>query len=212
VKPFTRLSAIAAPLPIDNVESDQLIPARLCVRRAGASHADALFAPWRYLPDGSENPDFVLNREPYRTAEILAVGANFGFGSSREQAAWAIRDFGIRAIVASSFATIFRGNCVRNGVLPVQLTPAALADLHGELADGPAEVAIDLEARLLTTPSGVTHRFELGTLDRRLLLSGLDPISLVLEHEAEIAAFQRSDRERRPWVYELSAATTPQPS
>jgi 3-isopropylmalate/(R)-2-methylmalate dehydratase small subunit len=204
MKPFSRLTAVAAPLPLDNVETDQLIPARLCVRLTDASYADALFAPWRYLPDGGENPDFVLNREPHRSARIIVTGANFGFGSSREQAAWAVRDFGIRAIVASSFATIFRGNCVRNGVLPVQLAPAALAALHAELAGEPAEVTIDLEQQRVAAPSGTVHPFEIGRLDRRLLLSGLDPISLVLEHEPEIIAFQASDRERRPWVYDFS--------
>ncbi|HTX07861.1 MAG TPA: 3-isopropylmalate dehydratase small subunit [Solirubrobacteraceae bacterium] len=201
MKPFVRLTATTAALPIDNVETDQLIPARMCVRPAGASYADALLAPWRYLPDGAENPEFVLNRAPYRTAQILVTGANFGYGSSREHAAWAVRDFGIRAIVASSFATIFKANCVRNGVLPVELEPEQLADLHRELGDGANEVTIDLKHQELTAPSGAVHRFQVAQFDRRLLLSGRDPISFVLEHEPEIAAFQRSDRDRRPWIY-----------
>jgi 3-isopropylmalate/(R)-2-methylmalate dehydratase small subunit len=205
VKPLVRLTSIAAPLPIDNVETDQLIPARLCVRPAGTSYADALFAPWRYLSDGGENPEFVLNREPYRAAEIIVAGANFGYGSSREQAAWAVRDFGIRAIVASSFATIFKGNCVRNGVLPVELEPARLSALHGELAGGHHAVTIDLESQLLETSSGAGHPFEIGQFDRHLLLSGRDAIALVLEHESEIAGFQQTDSERRPWVYLRSA-------
>jgi 3-isopropylmalate/(R)-2-methylmalate dehydratase small subunit len=201
MKPFIRLTAVAAPLPLDNVETDQLVPARMCVRPAGASYADALLAPWRYLPTGAENPEFVLNRKPYRSAQILVTGANFGYGSSREHAAWAVRDFGIRAIVASSFATIFKANCVRNGVLPVELEPDLLAALHGELSGAAGELTIDLEQQLVIAPSGVAHRFEVGQFDRRLLLSGRDPISLVLEHEPEIAAFQNSDRDRRPWVY-----------
>lgn len=135
-----------------------------------------------------------------------------GFGSSREQAAWAVRDFGIRAVVASSFATIFRGNCVRNGVLPVQLAPAALAGLHAELAGDPAEVTIDLQEQLLRTPSGTAHAFDIGRLDRRLLLSGLDPISLVLEHEPEITSFQRADERRRPWVYGVRSLRLPEAS
>ena len=202
MKPFTVLRAVAAPLAVDNVETDQIIPARQCVRPAGAGYGDALFSPWRYHADGSEIPEFILNREPYRAAEILVAGSNFGYGSAREQAAWAVRDFGLRAIVASSFPAIFAANCVRNGVLPATLTADALAALHAELAQAPHELTIDLPAQTVAAGSGAMYKFDLAPLDKQLLLAGSDAIGVILTLERKIDAFQRADRVRRPWVYE----------
>jgi 3-isopropylmalate/(R)-2-methylmalate dehydratase small subunit len=201
VAPFTRLTSVAAPLPIDNVETDVIIPARLCVRPAGADYADTLFAPWRYQADGTENAAFVLNCEPYRRAQILLTGANFGYGSSREHAAYALRDFGIRAIVASSFAAIFAANCLRNGVLPVTLEPGALRSIVAEAELAPRAVTIDLRRQVVAAPSGREYGFEIAPLEKQLLLEGLDSIELVLRHELDVAAFQDRDKERRPWVY-----------
>jgi 3-isopropylmalate/(R)-2-methylmalate dehydratase small subunit len=202
MEPFTRLTSIAAPLWLDGIETDQIIPARLCVRPAGADYGDTLFAPWRYLDDGAENPQFVLNREPFRHAEILVAGANFGFGSSREHAAWAVRDFGIRAIVAPSFASIFRTNSVRSGVLPVTLPVDAVQEIVDELRGEPAELTVDLAEQVVVAPSGRTHAFEVAPLDKAMLLEGVDAIGLVARHADEVASFQDRDRARRPWIYE----------
>lgn len=209
MRPFTTLQAVAAPLVLDNVETDQIISARDCVRPAGAGYGDALFSPWRYRADGSEDPDFILNREPYRAAQILVAGSNFGYGSSREHAAWAVRDFGLRAIVASSFAAIFAANCVRNGVLPVTLAAGEVAALVAELQGAPQALTISLPPQTVTTPSGKSYSFEIAPLDKRLLLAGSDAIGLVLSLDHEIEAFQVTDRTRRPWVYEpLGAKST----
>ena len=205
---FRRLVSVAAPLWVENVEADQLIPAKECVRPFGASFADALFAPWRYLPDGSENLEFVLNREPYRAAKILVTGSNFGYGSSREHAAWAVRDFGLRALVAPSFASIFRTNAVRNGILPVVLEAGEVAAIVDEIAPEPAVLAIDLPEQTVVAPSGSTYRFEISPLDKEMLGEGLDGIGLAQRYEDEVASFEADDRRRRPWVYEpLSPAS-----
>jgi 3-isopropylmalate/(R)-2-methylmalate dehydratase small subunit len=212
MKPFTVLRALAAPLAVNNVETDQIIPARQCVRPAGAGYGDALFSPWRYHADGAEIPEFILNREPYRAAEILVVGSNFGYGSSREHAAWAVRDFGLRAIIASSFPSIFAANCVRNGVLPATLSADAVAALHAELAQTPQELTIDLPSQTVATGSGAMYRFDLAPLDKQLLLAGSDAIDLILTLEHEIDAFQTADRVRRPWVYEPLRAESKRPA
>lgn len=201
MEPFTRLTSVAAPLPIDNIETDVIIPARLCVRPAGSDYADTLFAPWRYHADGTENPQFVLNREPFRHAEILLTGANFGYGSSREHAAYALRDFGIRVVIASSFASIFAANCLRNRVLPVALKPDDLASIMTQTEPAPREVTIDLELQVVAGPSGSEYGFDIAPLDKQLLLEGVDAIELVLRHDREVTAFQESDREKRPWIY-----------
>ena len=196
MEPFARLVSVAAPLALEGVETDQIISARDCVRPAGASYADALFGPWR------DDPQFVLSREPYRRARILVAGARFGYGSSREHAAWALRDFGIRALVAPSFGGIFRGNCVRSGILPAAVPPDALASILSEIAPEPGELAIDLEPQSIVAPSGRAHRFEIAPLDKRLLLEGVDATTLVLRGEDEIARFEAAHRRRRPWIYE----------
>lgn len=208
MEPFAQLTSVAAPLWLDGIETDQIIPARLCVRPAGADYGDTLFAPWRYLEDGSENPEFVLNREPYRTAKILVAGSNFGFGSSREHAAWAVRDFGFRAIVAPSFASIFRANSARSGVLPVTLPLEAVEEIVEEIAGAPAELTVDLAEQTVVSPSGRTYGFDVAPLEKALLLEGVDAIGLVSRFADEVESFQGRDRVRRPWVYEpLSSAS-----
>ena len=201
MEPFATVTSIAAPLPIDNVETDVLIPARMCVRPAGADYGDALFHPWRYLPDGSENPEFVLNQAPYRRAQILVAGANFGFGSSREHAVYAARDFGLRAIIATSFAGIFAGNCVRCGILPATVSRADHRTIVAEISSEPTGLTIELERQVVSSPRSVWP-FTISSLDRTLLLEGLDATSLVLRHADDVAAFRRADEARRPWIYE----------
>lgn len=207
MEPFTTLTSVAAPLPVDNVETDVLIPARLCVRPAGAGYADALFAPWRYRSDGSENPGFILNQPRYRDAGILVAGANFGFGSSREHAVYAARDFGLRAIVASSFAGVFSGNCVRCGLLPVTVAIAALPAILAEITAEPTELTIELAPQVIRSGSHAWP-FQIGPLDKQLLLEGIDATSFVLRVGDQIAAFQAADRARRPWIYEPLGPST----
>ena len=201
-EPIRRVVSVAAPLWVDDVEADQIISARDCVRPAGADYGDALFRAWR------ADPTFVLAREGFREARILVTGANFGYGSSREHAAWAVRDFGLRAIVAPSFASIFRTNAVRNGVLPVILSADTVAAIVAEISPGPAELAIDLPEQTVTTPSGEVHRFEIAALEKEMLVEGLDGIGLVERYTDDLAAFEERDRRRRPWVYEPLAAAS----
>ena len=208
MRAFTQLTSVAAPLWVDGIETDMIIPAAMCVRPAGADYGDALLAPWRYLEDGSDNPAFVLNREPYRQAEILVTGANVGFGSSREHAAWAVRDFGLRAIVAVSFASIFRSNCMRSGVLAVSLQLDAVQTIVDEISATPAELHIDLAEQVVVAPAGDRYRFDVPPLEKTMLLEGLDELGLVMRYADDRASFEARDRVARPWVYEtLSPAS-----
>ncbi len=202
---FTTLTAIAAPLLRINVDTDAIIPSREMKTVSKTGLADGLFAGWRYRTLGSrdEDPGFVLNQEPYRRARILLSGANFGCGSSREHAVWALAEWGIRAIVAPSFGAIFQGNCVRNGILPVVLAEDVVADLAHQVSADPAArlVTVDLGACRLTAPDGGTHAFAIAPADREMLLEGLDAIALTMKRDDEILAFQARDHLRRPWIY-----------
>ena len=202
--PFTTLSAVAAPLMRANVDTDLIIP----IDRMVGNAIRGTLGPWcfralRYLPDGSENPDFVLNRPPYRDSQILITGSNFGCGSSREAAVWALQEMGIRAIVGSSFGDIFRNNCFQNGLLPVVLDPEVVQSLADEVeaSQGAGRVTVDLAAGLVVSPSGVRHPFTIEPRRRTALLEGLDEIGLTLRREREIADFQTRDRVRRPWIH-----------
>lgn len=186
--PFTTLTSVAAPLIRDNVDTDAIIPSREMTSTGRTGLADGLFAPWRYLAGRSPDPAFVLNQMP--DAKILASGGNFGCGSSREHAVWALAEFGIRAVIAESFAPIFRGNCVRNGVLPVVLAKAAVSALAGQV------VTIDLLAQTVGDQS-----FEIDPEAKMMLLEGLDAIDLTFKHADAIGAFHARDRVARPWVY-----------
>ena len=202
--PFTTLTADAAPLLRDNVDTDAIIPSREMTSVGKSGLADGLFAGWRYTALGSRDPDpgFVLNDPAYADARILLSGANFGCGSSREHAAWALAEYGFRAVIAPSFNPIFRGNCVRNGIVPVELTEdgvRAIADLV-EASDGHEQVTIDLEA-LCVTVADREWTFRIDDEARRMLLFGIDAIDLTLERGGEIAAFQTADRALRPWAY-----------
>jgi 3-isopropylmalate/(R)-2-methylmalate dehydratase small subunit len=190
--PFTILTSIVAPLIRDNVDTDAIIPSREMKSTGKTGLASGLFAPWRYTDATTriENPDFVLNQPEYRGAQILASGANFGCGSSREHAAWALAEFGIRCVIAESFAPIFYNNCIRNGMLPITLPRETIATLVGVAAK------VDLAAQKVNG-----HHFEIKAEAKAMLLEGFDAIDLTLRHRDAIAAWRAEDRERRPWIY-----------
>jgi len=202
---FRTLTAIAAPLLRINVDTDAIIPSREMKKVAKTGLADGLFAAWRYRTPGSrdEDPQFILNQEPYRHARILLSGANFGCGSSREHAVWALHEWGIRAVIAPSFGAIFQGNCVRNGILPVVLDDAEVERIAGLVVRDPAKnlVTADLETCTITAPDGIKRAFSIAPADREMLLEGLDAIALTMKRDDEILAFQGRDRLRRPWIY-----------
>ncbi len=203
-KPFNKLTAIAAPIMRENVDTDVVIRInRLVGNSIRGTLGKWAFESLRYLPDGSENPSFVLNREPYRAAEVLITGPNFGCGSSREGAVWALAEQGIRAIIGSSFGDIFFANCFQNGVLPIVVDKALVETIAAEIeaTQGAGRVGIDLEAQTITTPNGATHPFTIDPRRKVGLLEGLDEIMLTLRRDDEIRAFQATDRARRPWIY-----------
>jgi len=197
--PFTSLTAIAAPLIRDNIDTDAIIPSREMKSTGKTGLADGLFAPWRYRTPGGRDPDpgFVLNQPAYANARIILGGANFGCGSSREHAVWALAEYGIRAIIAPSFAPIFAGNCTRNGIVPIVLPTGTTAEIAAQ--SGP--VTVDLEEQRVGLEDGRHWSFEIGAEARAMLLEGLDAIDLTLKHKAEIAAFLAADRRARPWIY-----------
>ena len=194
--PFTTLTADAAPLLRDNVDTDAIIPSREMTSVGKSGLADGLFAGWRYTALGSRDPDpgFVLNDPAYADARILLSGANFGCGSSREHAAWALAEYGFRAVIAPSFNPIFRGNCVRNGIVPIELDAVAIA---GE----PGPLTIDLPAQTVRATSGLCWRFEIDDEAKAMLVGGLDAIDLTSLRRDAIEAFRSADLSRRPWVY-----------
>jgi 3-isopropylmalate/(R)-2-methylmalate dehydratase small subunit len=190
---FTKLTGVAAPMPIVNVDTDMIIPKDYLktIKRTGLG--SGLFAEMRYTDDGSENPDFVLNKPAYRKAQILVAGDNFGCGSSREHAPWALLDFGFRAVVSTSFADIFRNNAVKTGLLPVALPQSAHAKLLDLLAESPsAEIEIDLETQTVTLPDGSSHQFPLDPFARHCLLNGVDELGFLLDQEIAIADYESS--------------------
>lgn len=191
--PVPHVSGIAAPLLRANVDTDAIIPSREIKGVGKTGLARGLFAGWRYLADGTPDPGFVLNQPRYANAAILLGGANFGCGSSREHAVWALHDFGIRAVIAPSFAPIFRGNCVRGGIIPVVLNDATIAQL-GE--------RIDINLMAQTVRSGdVIAEFSIDAAAKAMLAEGLDAIELTLKHAEAIERFLAADRQHRPWIY-----------
>jgi 3-isopropylmalate/(R)-2-methylmalate dehydratase small subunit len=198
---FTTLTGVAAPLPLINVDTDMIIPKQFLktIKRSGLGRN--LFDEMRYGPDGAENPDFVLNKPAYRSAVILVAGDNFGCGSSREHAPWALLDFGIRCVIAPSFADIFYNNCFKNGILPIKLPQEDVDRLMDDAARGAnAILAVDLEAQTITGPDGGSIGFEIDPFLRRCLLEGLDDIGLTLEKGDAIDAFERRRAQTAPWL------------
>ena len=198
---FTTLTGVAAPLNMINVDTDMIIPKVYLktIKRTGLG--TALFAEMRYNEDGSEIPDFVLNRDGYRNATILVSGQNFGCGSSREHAPWALLDFGIRCVIAPSFADIFFNNTFKNGILPVTLPEARVNELLRFLLELPgAEITVDLPAQTVAGPDGKTDSFEIDPHRKQCLIEGLDDIGLTLQKEAAISSYEATAQAGRPWV------------
>jgi 3-isopropylmalate/(R)-2-methylmalate dehydratase small subunit len=188
---FKKLTGIIAPLDRVNVDTDQIIPKQFLKRIEKTGFEDALFYDWRTLPDGAPDPDFVLNKEPYSEASILVAGRNFGSGSSREHAPWALKDFGFRAIIAPSFADIFRNNCFQNGLLPIELPEDAVNELIERAQKYPGySLTIDLEKNEISDDEVFLMKFEVDEFRRYCLLNGLDDIDMTLQHEDKIAAFE----------------------
>ena len=198
---FEKITGVAAPLPLINVDTDMIIPKQFLktIKRSGLGVN--LFDEMRYLDDGGENPDFVLNKPAYRHSEILVAGDNFGCGSSREHAPWAIKDFGIRCVIAPSFADIFFNNCFKNGILPIALPQDQVDVLMKDAEKGEnARMTVDLEAQTVTTSDGEVFHFEVDAFKKHCLLEGLDDIALTLEKAPAIASFEAKAEMARPWV------------
>jgi len=202
---FERLTAVAAPLIRANVDTDAIIPSREMRSVAKIGLADGLFAGWRYLQIGGRepNPEFVLNQPAYAGTQILLSGENFGCGSSREHAVWALLEYGIRAVIAPTFAPIFLANCVRNGILPVRLPAPVIAAVAADVSVNPAarRVTVDLATQRVVSPDGSIYEFKIEPEAREMLLEGLDAIDLTLQSRDDIAAFESRDRTLRPWIY-----------
>ena len=200
MQPFTTLTGVAAPLKMVNVDTDMIIPKQYLktIKRTGLG--SALFSEQRYRDDGPENPDFVLNKPAYRKAQILVAGDNFGCGSSREHAPWALLDFGIRCVISTSFADIFYNNCFKNGILPIKVSPEDIEKLFDDADRGAnATLSVDLERQEIRGPDGGTLHFETDPFRKHCLLNGLDDIGLTLEKAASIDAYEKKIADR-PWA------------
>ncbi|MEM9099776.1 MAG: 3-isopropylmalate dehydratase small subunit [Pseudomonadota bacterium] len=198
---FTTLTGVAAPMPLINIDTDMIIPKRFLktIKRSGLGVN--LFDEQRYLDDGSENPEFVLNQPAYREAKVLVAGDNFGCGSSREHAPWAIADFGIRCVISTSFADIFFNNCFKNGILPIVLPQEEVDKLMDDAEKGAnAVVTVDLEKQKITGPDGGEIIFDVDPFRKHCLMNGLDDIGLSMQKEAEISSFEDKHRTTQPWL------------
>ena len=198
---FTTLTGIAAPMPLVNIDTDMIIPKQFLKTNARTGLGKNLFDEMRYTLDGAEIPGFVLNQPAYRHAEILVAGDNFGCGSSREHAPWALLDFGIRCVISTSFADIFYNNCFKNGILPIVMPPEAVDILMADARKGAnARQSVDLAAQTVTTSDGQVFRFDIDPFRKHCLINGLDDIGLTLEKSAAIASFEKSAQTLRPWA------------
>jgi 3-isopropylmalate/(R)-2-methylmalate dehydratase small subunit len=199
---FTVVAGVAAPLMRPNIDTDTVIRIERLTNTEPKDTAPWLFEALRFDAEGRENPDFVLNQPPFRDAPILLAGENFGCGSSREGAVWALKHSGIRCVIAPSFGDIFANNCFQNFVLPVVLPAEQVTRLAEQCAGGNARVTVDLERQMVISPHGEEMPFEIQAIRRTALLEGLDEIGLTMLHAAAIAAFQANDRAARPWVWQ----------
>jgi len=191
MNPFRIHTGLAAPLDRPNVDTDQIIPKQFLKRVERTGFGKFLFFDWRFLPEGQPNPDFSLNDPRYRGASILIAGKNFGCGSSREHAPWALADYGFRAIIAPSFADIFANNCMKNGMLPATLSEEEVAELTRRAANAERyDVTVDLEKKIVSDAHGFAAAFQIGDFQRYCLLEGLDDIGLTLKHASDIAAYE----------------------
>jgi len=201
VEPFEPLDAVALPMPVANVDTDQIIPARFLRKSRNDGLGQYLFRDLRFDDGGQKIPEFVLNRAPYRGSRVLVADRNFGCGSSREHAVYALWDYGFRAVVAPSFGDIFRGNCFKNGLLPIMLPVEAITTLLGQIQSRPgAHVVVDLDGQLVAGPDGAGYRFEIDAFRKHCLLKGVDELGFTLGYRAEIEALERTRVETTPWL------------
>ena len=207
MKPFTQHQGVCAPILINNVDTDQIIPSREMNRVSKLGLGEGLFAGWRYQYDGTQkigaNPEFVLNKPEYANTSILLSASNFGCGSSREHAVWALSDYGIRVVIAESFGRIFRNNCARNGVLAITQDKDTIRMLHEQTQAKPQtqRVTVDLVSLTITAPNGQTAAFDMPAFDREMLLKGLDYVAYTLQYEPDISRFVEADKKQRPWAH-----------
>lgn len=202
IEKFDTLKAVAIPLDRGNVDTDAIIPARFLktIKRTGLG--EGLFHAWRFDESGKDDPDFPLNRLPYRGGKILVTGENFGCGSSREHAVWALMDYGVRAVIAPSFGDIFYSNGLKNGLLPVRLSSGEVRELITQLQETPgSEISVDLPAQSVTGPDGKVYKFDIGSFPKDCLLKGLDEIALTFQHEPDIARYERDGKAKSPWLF-----------
>jgi len=210
MRKFDKLSALAVPLDEQNIDIDQLIPARFLLKLRAEGYQQFLFHDRRFNTAGGEKADFILNQPPFRQAKIIVSDSNFGSGSAREHAVYALMDYGIRAVIVPSFGSIFLVNCLKNGLLPLQISSALAAGLRGQLRATPgSEIAIDLEQQKLTGPDGAHHHFDINPAHRHRLLEGLDDIDLTLAHSEDIAAFEKRHQAAHSWLFENPARQSP---
>ena len=199
--PFVEVEGVAAPILQSNVDTDQITPGHTGMKVQKSGFGAGLFFNWRYLADGSPNPDFILNQAAYQGASFIVSGANFGCGSSREFAVWALRDFGIRAVLAPSFGAIFTANCYTNGLLPITLSEPDIAAIGASITPASPRLTVSLQDCQVSAPDGRVYQFKVPALQRERLLEGLDPIDHTRKRENLIAAFQEKDAALHPWVY-----------
>ena len=198
---FNTLTGVAAPMDMINIDTDKIIPKLhlRTIKRTGLGKV--LFEEMRYEPDGTEKPDFILNKDPYRDSKIIVAGDNFGCGSSREHAPWALLDFGIRCVISTSFADIFYNNCFKNGILPIRVTKEQLDALMADACDTEnPELTVDLVNMEIKRPNGVTVPFELDSFRRECLLVGLDDIGLTMQKREQIDSFEEQQNQAQPWL------------
>ena len=201
---FDSLTAIAAPLPEENIDTDKIIPARFLKTTKRSGLGKFAFYSWRYDDNGNERNDFILNRDPYRQAKILISYENFGCGSSREHAPWALLDFGIRCVIAPSFADIFFNNAFKNGILPIKVSREICEQLVEDTKMGAnARITVDLVHQEIIRPDGEKIKFEIDPLRRQLLLEGLDDIGQTMQHVESIKNFEKKRKEKQPWFPEI---------
>jgi len=198
---FTTLEGVAAPLRIVNVDTDMIIPKQYLKTLKRTGLAKGLFSELRYRDDGSDNPDFVLNKPAYRNSKIIVAGDNFGCGSSREHAPWALQDFGVRCVISTAFGDIFYNNCFKNGILPIVVTPEQLDLLMDDAERGAnATISVDLESQTIRGPDGGTVHFDIDPSRKQTLLEGLDDIAATLKADPAISGFEQKMQQSRPWL------------
>ena len=198
---FTKLTGVAAPMPIVNIDTDMIIPKQYLKTIARTGLGKGLFSEMRYREDGSENPDFVLNQPAYRKAQIIVAEDNFGCGSSREHAPWALLDFGVRCVISTSFADIFYNNCFKNGILPIKVSKEDLAKLMDDAERGSnATLTVDLESQEIRGPDGGVVKFDIDAPRKHCLMNGLDDIGLTMVKADTIASYEQKQATARPWA------------